>query len=198
MTTTTYRGTWHSVSLLHAHLVLPSTGAWCSPTPCSPSPRPPWRSVCVELGVDLVEFTGETDHVHLLVVYPPTPAISVLAQRLKDRTAHSVPCEYTGACVRARMRGHVSSPSHFAVSRAGAPQSIINQYIDGQARPLRTPGCARPHMRWAHPELKSEACAQELGHDVSVTLQAKFVKLWWCAPTTTPPDSGYWPRQRRC
>jgi REP-associated tyrosine transposase len=31
--------------------------------------------VCAELDVDLVEFTGETDHVHLLVAYPPTPAI---------------------------------------------------------------------------------------------------------------------------
>jgi putative transposase len=63
-------------------------------------------------------------------------AVSVLVQRLKGRTAYAVRREYTGICVRALIRGHLWSPSHFAVSCAGAPLSIINQYIDGQARPL--------------------------------------------------------------
>lgn len=94
------------------------------------------RGVRADLGVDLVEFNGEADHVHLLVAYPPTLAISTLVQRLKGRTAYAVRREYTGACVRARMRGHLWSPSYFAVSCGGAPLSIIKQYIDGQARPL--------------------------------------------------------------
>ena len=68
--------------------------------------------------------------------YPPTLAISALVQRLKGRTAYAVPREYTGACVRARMRGHLWSPSYFAVSCRGAPLPIIKQYIDGQTRPL--------------------------------------------------------------
>ena len=94
------------------------------------------RNVCAELAVELVEFNGEAEHVHLLVAYPPSLAISVLAQRLKGRTAYAVRREFTGACVRARMRGHLWSPSYFAVSCGGAPPSIIKQYIDGQARPL--------------------------------------------------------------
>ena len=94
------------------------------------------RGVCAELDAALVEFNGEPDHVHLLIAYPPTLAISVLVQRLKGRTAHAVRREFTGACARARTRGHLWSPSHFAVSRGGAPLSIIKQYIDGQARPL--------------------------------------------------------------
>ena len=94
------------------------------------------RGVCAELDVGLVEFNGETDHVHLLVGYPPTLAISVLAQRLKGRTAHALRREFTGVCVRARMRGHLWSPSYFAVSCGGAPLAIIKQYIAGQARPL--------------------------------------------------------------
>jgi putative transposase len=48
------------------------------------------RTVCTELDVELVEFNGEADHVHLLVAYPPTLAISVLVQRLKGRTAYVV------------------------------------------------------------------------------------------------------------
>jgi REP element-mobilizing transposase RayT len=41
------------------------------------------RTVCAELNVELVEFNGETDHVHLLVADTPTLAISSLVQRLQ-------------------------------------------------------------------------------------------------------------------
>ena len=73
---------------------------------------------------------------HLLVASTPTQTISGLVQRLKGRTAYPVRREFTGVCVHARMRGHLWSPSYFAVSCEGAPLSIIKQYIDGQARPL--------------------------------------------------------------
>jgi putative transposase len=125
------------VSLLHAHLVFVTkyrrpvfTDAMLTFTENT------MRGVRAELDVELVEFNGEPDHVHLLVAYPPTVAISVLVQRLKGRTAHAVRRQFTGACVRARMRGHLWSPSYFAVSCGGAPLSIIRQYIDGQAHPL--------------------------------------------------------------
>jgi len=137
VTTQTYRRARHSVSLLHDHLVFVTkyrraafTDAmltFCEQT---------MRAVCAELDVELVEFNGEADHTHLLVTYPPTLAICVLAHRLKGRTAYAVRREFTGVCVRARMRGHPWSPSYFAVSCEGAPLSIIKQYIDGQARPL--------------------------------------------------------------
>lgn len=136
MTTQSYRRARHSVSLLHAHLVFVTKYrrkvftddmlTYCQTT---------MGEVCADLGAELVEFNGEADHVHLLAAYPPTLAISTLVQRLKGRTAYAIHREYTGACVRARMRGHLWSPSYFAVSCGGAPLSIIKQYIDGQARP---------------------------------------------------------------
>jgi putative transposase len=125
------------VSLLHAHLVVVTkyrrpvfTAAVLTLTENT------MRTVCADLDAELVEFNGEADHVHLLVTYPPTLAISVLAQRLKGRTAYAVRREFTGACVRASMRGHLWSPSYFAVSCGRAPLSIIKQHIDGQFRPL--------------------------------------------------------------
>lgn len=72
-------------------------------------------------------FNGEADHVHLLVAYPPTLAISGLAQRHKGRTSYAV---------RREFHRHLCPPSYFAVSCGGAPLSIIKQYIDGQARSL--------------------------------------------------------------
>jgi putative transposase len=94
------------------------------------------RAVCAELDVEMVEFNDETDHLHLLVAYPPTLTIPLLVQRLKGPTAHTVRREFTGESVRARMPGHLWSPSYFAVSCAGAPLSTIKQNIDDQARPL--------------------------------------------------------------
>jgi putative transposase len=125
------------VSLLHAHLVFVTkyrrklfTGEMLT------FAEHTMRAVCAELDAELVEFNGEPDHVHLLVAYRPTLAISVMVQRLKGRTAYAVRREFTGVCVRAHMRSHLWSPSYFAVSCGGAPLSIIKQYIDGQARPL--------------------------------------------------------------
>lgn len=76
------------MSLLHAHLVLVTkyrrpvfTDAMLTFTENT------MRGVCADLDAELVEFNGEADHVHLLVAYPPTLAISALVQRLKGRTA---------------------------------------------------------------------------------------------------------------
>ena len=41
------------------------------------------RNVCVDFGAELREFNGEEDHVHLLVHYPPSVAVSKLVNSLK-------------------------------------------------------------------------------------------------------------------
>jgi REP-associated tyrosine transposase len=78
------------VSLLHAHLVFVTkyrrrvfTGQML--TFCEHTLSP----VCVELDIELVELNGEAGHVHLLVAYPPTLAISTLVKRLKGGTAYA-------------------------------------------------------------------------------------------------------------
>jgi REP element-mobilizing transposase RayT len=72
------------VSLLRAHMVFVTkyrrpvfTGAmltFCEQT---------IRSVCAESDVEMTEFNGEADRVHMLVASRPTLAISALVQRLK-------------------------------------------------------------------------------------------------------------------
>ena len=41
------------------------------------------RDVCTDFGAELREFNGESDHVHLLVHYPPSVALSRLVDSLK-------------------------------------------------------------------------------------------------------------------
>ena len=81
----------HSVSLLCAHLVFVTKYrrrvftdqmlTFCEHTV---------RAVCAELDVELTEFNGEADHIHMLIAYPPTLAISTLVKRLNRRTAYAV------------------------------------------------------------------------------------------------------------
>lgn len=132
------------MSLLHVHLVFVTKyrrRVFTDPmlTFCEHT----LRTVCAELDVELVEFNGEADHVHLLVAYPPTLAISVLAQRLKGLTAYAAHREFTGACVRARMRGHLWSPSYFAVSCGGAPVSSTSTAKHGHFDRRASPGDKR-------------------------------------------------------
>jgi len=96
------------MSLLHAHLVSvtkfrrkPFTDPMLTFTETT------MRSVCAEPAVELIESNGESDHLHLLVAHPPSPALSALAHRLQGRTAYAVRREFTGACIRARIRGHL-------------------------------------------------------------------------------------------
>ena len=93
-----------------------------------------FRAVCTQFEAELVEFDGESDHVHLLVNYPPKIAFSKLVNALKGvsspllRKAHpEIASKY--------WKGVLWSPSYFAASCGGALISIIKQYIENQKMP---------------------------------------------------------------
>ena len=90
-----------------------------------------FESVCTDLGATLVEYNGETEHVHLLVEYPPSLPVSRLVNSLKGVSSRLLRKHYT---VRTH-RDHLWSPSYFAASCGGAPISILRQYIESQQTP---------------------------------------------------------------
>ena len=49
------------------------------------------RNVCAIFRAELAEFSGEAEHVHLLVNYPPTVAISRLVNSLKGVSSPAAP-----------------------------------------------------------------------------------------------------------
>jgi len=93
------------------------------------------REVCVDFGAELAEFNGETDHVHLLVRYPPQVALSRLVGSLKGVSARRLRQEYPGHVRKHLWGGHLWSPSYFAASCGGAPLAIVKEYIEQQKRP---------------------------------------------------------------
>ena len=97
-----------------------------------------FRSVCSDFEVDLVEFNGEADHVHLLLNYPPKVRLSELVNSLKGvssrRLKQEFPAISTFWSVR-KSKGHLWSPSYFVGSVGGAPIALLKQYIEAQDRP---------------------------------------------------------------
>lgn len=91
--------------------------------------------VCTNVGAELREFNGETDHVHLLVHYPPNISISALVNRLKGVSSRRLRQRYPTHVRKYLWSNHFWSPSYFAASCGGAPLSIIKQYIEQQVRP---------------------------------------------------------------
>jgi putative transposase len=92
------------------------------------------RAVCRDLGCELAEFNGETEHFHPLVRFPPTVALSRLVNSLKGvssrRLRHEFP-ELTRHYWRAKR---LWSGSYFAGSVGGAPLNLLRVYIEQQHR----------------------------------------------------------------
>jgi Transposase IS200 like len=121
------------------------------------------RTVLDELDVELVEFNGETDHVHLLVAYPPTLAISVPVQRLKGRapltpSAASSPARVSAPACADTSGRRPTSPSPVAVPRCRSSSKTSTAKPDHSERrappgdtrdgltPARTPRLAPKNL----------------------------------------------------
>ena len=94
-----------------------------------------FRRVCADFESELVEFNGETDHVHLLVNYPPKVALSKLVNSLKGVSSRRLKRLHPVLVKPAYLKNALWSPSYFAGSVGGAPLSMVKQYIEQQSRP---------------------------------------------------------------
>ncbi|AWS46174.1 IS200/IS605 family transposase [Streptosporangium sp. 'caverna'] len=127
----------HVVYNLHAHLVFVTKyrrGAFTDPmlVRCEQI----MREVCADFEVELREFNGEDDHVHLLVHYPPKVALSKLVNSLKGVSARMLRKEFSAHVSKYLWGDHFWSGSYFAGSVGGAPLTVLKQYIEQQNQPV--------------------------------------------------------------
>jgi putative transposase len=97
------------------------------------------HEVCEGFGAQLREFNGDTDHVHLLVHYPPNVALSRLVNTLKGVSSRRLRHEFAAHIRQHQWGEQFWSPSYFAGSCGGAPLSTIKDYIEQQKRPGQRP-----------------------------------------------------------
>ncbi len=94
-----------------------------------------FKDVAHDFETELIEMNGETEHVHLLLNYPPKVSISKLVNSLKGVSSRLIRKQHP-ELAKYYWKGGLWSPSYFAGSCGGAPLSIIKKYIDQQSRPL--------------------------------------------------------------
>ena len=94
-----------------------------------------FSDVCVDFKADLIEFDGESDHVHLLIYYPPQVQLSKLVGSLKGVSSRMLRKDYPSITKWYYKNQALWSPSYFAASCGGAPIAIIRQYIEQQKTP---------------------------------------------------------------
>ncbi|PIS01484.1 MAG: IS200/IS605 family transposase [Chlamydiae bacterium CG10_big_fil_rev_8_21_14_0_10_35_9] len=95
-----------------------------------------FSDVCNDFESELIEFDGETDHVHLLVNYPPKKvAISKLVNSLKGVSYRLIKRDHGKYISKFLWKNNLWSPSYFAGSCGGAPVDLIRKYIEEQKTP---------------------------------------------------------------
>jgi putative transposase len=92
-------------------------------------------AVCGDFGAELRELNGEADHVHLLVNFPPTVAVSRLVNSLKGVSSRRMRQEFPELAPHYWQAKRLWAGSYFAGSAAGPPLSLLHQYIEQQDHP---------------------------------------------------------------
>ena len=90
---------------------------------------------CGSRDAELVQFNGESDHVHLLVSLPPHIAISDFVNALKTNTARVLRRDFKEHLSKFYSEPVLWSRSYCAISVGGAPLEVLKRYIEQQDRP---------------------------------------------------------------
>ncbi|EGM1627612.1 IS200/IS605 family transposase [Salmonella enterica] len=96
--------------------------------------REAFCSAATKLECEILEMDGETDHMHLLVVYPPKLAVSVMVNNLKSVSSRLLRQQNTHLRTQSKT-GLLWSGSYFACSAAGATIETLRAYVQSQLTP---------------------------------------------------------------
>lgn len=84
---------------------------------------------------EILEFNGESDHVHLLLSLHPKVALSVFVNNLKTVSSRLIRREFEQVLRRYYWKPVFWSRTYCILSCGGAPLTILKQYIEQQSAP---------------------------------------------------------------
>ena len=131
--TTQLRRERHSISSLKTHLVCVTKYRRAILTSESLAViEKSFGEVAKKMDFQILEFNGESDHVHALIEFPPKLSISQMVNALKGVSSRRY-----GQSGFQKPYGKEAlwSPSYFVSSVGGAPLEILKQYIQDQLKP---------------------------------------------------------------
>ncbi len=92
-----------------------------------------FQQTCVQWGCQLLEFNGESDHVHLLVNFPPQVQLSKLIANLKTVSSRLLRKEFIVEIERIYRKPVFWSGSYFVASCGGVTIETLRKYVEHQA-----------------------------------------------------------------
>jgi putative transposase len=95
-----------------------------------------FANVCIKTKCQLVEFSGEPDHVHLLIDFHPDNNLSVLVGSLKSASSRVIQKEFAENLSTFYKKPVLWSSSYYVASTGGAPIERVKQYIKSQEVPV--------------------------------------------------------------
>jgi putative transposase len=91
-----------------------------------------FKEVAEKMNFQILEFNGESDHIHALIEYTPKLSISVMVNSLKGVSS----CRYGQAGYpKPYRKDALWFPSYFVSSVGGAPLEVLRCYIKDQEKP---------------------------------------------------------------
>ena len=84
------------------------------------------------MNFQIQEFNGESDHVHVLIEYPPKLSVSAMVNARSGVSSRKYGQE---GFPKPYGKEALWSPSYFAISVGGAPLEVLKRYIQNQEKP---------------------------------------------------------------
>lgn len=94
-----------------------------------------FTNICLKTKCQLTEFSGEADHVHLLVDFHPDNRLSALIGSMKSASSRIIRKEFASELALAYRQPAFWSGSYYVASTGGAPIERIKAYIKSQEVP---------------------------------------------------------------
>ena len=91
-----------------------------------------FKEVANKMNFQVLEFNGESDHIHVLIEYPPKLSISLIVNSLKGVSSRRY-----GQAGYPKPYGKSAlwSPIYFVSAVGGAPLEVLKSYIKKQQKP---------------------------------------------------------------
>lgn len=91
--------------------------------------------LCAAKECELVEFSGEADHVHLLISYPPNVTLSKLINNLKAVSSKLIRHQFAEHVNQFYSEPVFWTQAYCIISAGGAPLEVLKTYIQSQDAP---------------------------------------------------------------
>ncbi len=94
-----------------------------------------FKQLCLKARSELLEFGGESDHVHLLIGLHPDNNISKFAGAIKAASSRLIRKEFSEIVNKFYRKPVFWSGSYSVISAGGAPLEVLKKYIRNQEEP---------------------------------------------------------------